>query len=474
MPEDDARFSILSRLSEPTKSTASESRDFRFQSIVEETRAYLIGYNGDGSQQDKQRHLDMMNRAVLGYEEERKLLFAMIQQFLLQKRWSSDNVPDGRYTSLAEAVFSDIIGMNVLELLLKNKTGIEEIQVVGTKVYVVRGGQPRASGYDFRTISDVERLQQNLVLFNQDTLNIRKRWAEVRLNDGARVTLTGFGFTAEPTLTIRFYQDQLLTLEDLCDPAYATMNMETASLLRSLVRARVNLIIAGPTNSGKTQLLKALVKEMPDEERLITIESRFELFLERDFPAKNIIQYEIQEDDPLHNGQQAFKLALRQSPTRIIHAEIRDEDANLYVRACTRGHAGSLTTVHAGSLEDVPDVIADMCMMDGRAVNHDRLARRIAEHVTEVGIELAVIDGVRKVMRVGEYVTHNSVVQVRTLAAYEQDTGGWTHPNTPSEALLRKLNTHYTNNKISKLHKQNEGGSIHIPISDEEGRAWSS
>ena len=52
---------------------------------------------------------------------------------------------------------------------------------------------------------ELERIQQNLVLFNNDTLNPRKRWAEVVLRDGSRVTMTGFGFTAEPTLTIRFY-----------------------------------------------------------------------------------------------------------------------------------------------------------------------------------------------------------------------------------------------------------------------------
>lgn len=428
----------MSWLSEPVKLTAA-SKDVQLQSIIEETRAYLIGYTGEENQEEKQRHLDMMNRAVLGFADERKLLYAMIQDYLIQKRWLSDFVPDGTYASLAEAVFADIIGMNVLELLLKNREGLEEIQVVGTKIYEVRSGRARASGYGFRSIADVERLQQNLVLFNQDTLNIRKRWAEVRLNDGARVTLTGFGFTAEPTLTIRFNTHQLLTLEDLCEPVYATMNMRMAQLLRSLIHARINMIIIGPTNSGKTQLLKTLVKEMPDEERLITIESRFELFLDQHFPGKNIVQYEIQEDDPLHDGHQAFKLALRQSPTRIIHAEIRDEDANLYVRACTRGHAGSLTTVHAGSLEDVPDVIADMCMMDGRAVNHERLTRRIADHVTEAGIELAVVNGVRKVIRIGEFVTEQGVLQVRTLAAYDHQRGDWIFPHSPSARLQHKL-----------------------------------
>ncbi len=76
-------------------------------------------------------------------------------------------------------------------------------------------------------------------------------------------------------------------------------------------------------------MIKALIGELPDEERIITIEGRHELMLCRDFPEKNIIEYETDEEDALHRSVQAFKLALRQSPQRIIHAEIRDEDANI-------------------------------------------------------------------------------------------------------------------------------------------------
>src|SRR5690606_28516228 len=102
------------------------------------------------------------------------------------------------------------------------------------------------------------------------------------------------------------------------------------------------------------------------------IENRLEMMLKRDYPERNIVEYEVSDDDK-HNANQALKLALRQSPERIIHAEIRDEDANIYVRACTRGHRGSMTTVHANHLEDVPDVIVDMCMLDKRSMDTERL-----------------------------------------------------------------------------------------------------
>src|SRR5690606_9146209 len=214
---------------------------------------------------------------------------------------------------------------------------------------------------------------------------------------------------------------ELLSLQALCQPRYETLDDAAALLLKALVKSYVNLVIIGSTNSGKTQLLKALIAEMPDHERIVTIETRLELMLDRDFPDKNIVQFEVAEDDPRHDGEQAFKLALRQSPKRIIHAEIRDEDANLYVRACTRGHDGSMTTVHASRLEDVPDAIADMCMMDGRPVHQERLVKRIAQQVTHVGIVMALIGGRRRVTRIGEYQYDHGEVVVRNLLVYQAD-----------------------------------------------------
>ncbi len=403
----------------------------KFDQLIEEVRMFLVGIGGR-SEKEKWQHHEMLNRAVLGFSEERKRLLAMIHDFLIKKRLHDTEPPDRHYTTLSEAVFAEVVGLNVLELILKDKEGLEEIQVVGTSIFEVRGGIPRASGHAFRTIEEVEQVQQNLVLFNQDTLNVRKRWAEVRLSDGSRVTLTGFGFTAQPTLTIRFYTTNRYDLPTLCDREYQTMDTTIMRYLRCFVRSYLNMVIIGPTNTGKTHLIKALIAEMPDHERIITIESRFELMLQRDFPNKNIVQYEIVEDDPAHDGQQAFKLALRQSPKRIVHAEIRDEDANLYVRACTRGHAGSLTSVHAHALEDVPDAISDMCMQDGRAVNANRLIKRISEYVTQIGVEMAIVDGKRKIIRMGEYSYVNDEVCVRTIALYDERLGKWRFPETLS------------------------------------------
>ncbi|WP_372636539.1 ATPase, T2SS/T4P/T4SS family [Cohnella sp.] len=410
----------------------------QLRAYTEEVRQMLSTPRG-WSEEERRQYAEKLNRAIIGFPQERAEMLAIISDWIIRKRLQHVQFGSLPYPTLAEALFAEVIGMNVLELVLRDREGLEEVQVVGMRIFEVRDGRAAASPYRFREVSEVERIQQNLVLFNNDRINPRKRWAEVLLLDGSRVTLTGFGFTAQPTLTIRLYTVKKFSLDTLCRAEYRTMDERVKALLLVIVRSRFNMVVIGATNTGKTHLIKALISAMPDEERIVTIEGRYELMLGRDFPEKNVVEYEAEEDDPLHGPRQAFKLALRQSPQRICHAEIRDEDANIYVRACTRGHEGSITSVHASGLEDVPDTITDMCMLDGRGMNPMTMTRRIAEHVTHIGFEMRMIGGVRRLARVGEFEWRDGEVHVRDLVRYEESEDRWVFPDGFSPKALRKI-----------------------------------
>ena len=60
-------------------------------------------------------------------------------------------------------VFAEVIGLNVLELLLKNRDGLEEIQVVGRHIFEVRNGRAVPSALRFESVRDVERIQHTAV-----------------------------------------------------------------------------------------------------------------------------------------------------------------------------------------------------------------------------------------------------------------------------------------------------------------------
>lgn len=423
---------------EPASPYLTADAQGEFASLADDIRSYLSAPHGLG-EEDRRQYSETLNRAVLGYSQEREQVLAVITDRLIRLRIHGTANVRHPFQTLAEALFAEVIGLNVLELVLADKDGLEEIQVVGVQIFIVKNGITTSSSYRFDSIREVERIQQNLVLYNNDRINPRKRWAEVMLRDGSRVTMTGFGFTASPTLTIRFYTVRSFSLETLGSPAYSTLNEQIRVMLNAILAARFNVVIIGPTNSGKTNLMKALIAELPDEERIITIEGRFEMMLGRDFPSKNVVEYMTDEEDSYHRSDQAFKLALRQSPQRIIHAEIRDLDANIYVRACTRGHSGSMTTVHANRLEDVPEAITDMCMLDGRGMNAERLAKRITQYVTEVGIEMSYLRGRRVISRIGELCWEDGQTHVRDWVRFDEAMDNWLFPAPPSEAATSRL-----------------------------------
>ena len=123
------------------------------------------------------------------------------------------------------------------------------------------------------------------------------------------------------------------------------------SFMRLAVRSRKNILVSGPTGSGKTTWTKALIREIPPEERLITIEDAQELVLDRH--PNHVRLFYSKDDQGLArvSPKQLLESCLRMKPDRILLAELRAEEAFDYLRNVNSGHPGSITSVHAASAE---------------------------------------------------------------------------------------------------------------------------
>ena len=121
--------------------------------------------------------------------------------------------------------------------------------------------------------------------------------------------------------------------------------------MRLAVRSRKNILVSGPTGSGKTTWTKALIREIPPDERLITIEDAQELVLDR-HPNHVRLFYSKDDQGAAHvSPRQLLECCLRMKPDRILLAELRAEEAFDYLRNVNSGHPGSITSVHATSAE---------------------------------------------------------------------------------------------------------------------------
>ncbi|MEO7205273.1 MAG: P-type DNA transfer ATPase VirB11 [Steroidobacteraceae bacterium] len=123
------------------------------------------------------------------------------------------------------------------------------------------------------------------------------------------------------------------------------------AFMRLAVRSRKNIVVSGPTGSGKTTWTKALIREIPSDERLVTIEDAKELVLDR---HPNHVRLFYSKDDQgvaRVTPKQLLESCLRMKPDRILLAELRAEEAFDYLRNANSGHPGSITSVHATSAE---------------------------------------------------------------------------------------------------------------------------
>jgi type IV secretion system protein VirB11 len=123
------------------------------------------------------------------------------------------------------------------------------------------------------------------------------------------------------------------------------------AFMRRAVVSRKNILVSGPTGSGKTTWTKALIREIPGEERLITIEDAQELVLDRH--PNHVRLFYSKDDQGLSRvtPKQLLESCLRMKPDRILLAELRAEEAFDYLRNVNSGHPGSITSVHAASAE---------------------------------------------------------------------------------------------------------------------------
>ncbi|RZL29133.1 MAG: P-type DNA transfer ATPase VirB11 [Sphingomonas sp.] len=116
------------------------------------------------------------------------------------------------------------------------------------------------------------------------------------------------------------------------------------------VQARKNILISGATGSGKTSFSKALIKLIPDHERILTIEDTRELVV----PQRNHVHMMYAKDGKglqKAGAKDLLESALRMRPDRILLQELRDGTAFFYLRNVNSGHPGSITTVHANTAE---------------------------------------------------------------------------------------------------------------------------
>jgi twitching motility protein PilT len=163
-------------------------------------------------------------------------------------------------------------------------------------------------------------------------------------------------------------------------PALASLGLPASvELLTRLPRGLV--LIGGPTGSGKTTTLAALVEEINrrDARHIVTIEDPIEF--EHIHHSSVVEQIEIGVDAP--DFPTALRAAMRQAPDVIVVGEMRDpETMRMAVSAAETGHL-VLSTVHTPDVGSAVSRIADSFPPERQNTIRQELAMALAAVLTQ-------------------------------------------------------------------------------------------
>ncbi|MEY9997744.1 pilus assembly protein CpaF [Streptomyces sp. V4I8] len=208
----------------------------------------------------------------------------------------------------------------------------------------------------------------------------------LRLPDGSRLQALHPEITGDRTfITIRRHRLQDASLDDLVKRG--TMDATVAALLGACVRARRNIMVVGEQSSGKTTLLRALMKQIPQNERFGTIETEFELWAHKNGYHTQVVPMEARESNGERvDGRAVGEITLmdlmyrakRMSLKRVVVGEVRGPEVTAMMQALTSDRPGSMCTMHASEPHVVFDRIAELYLLARGNFSEQLAYRQIA------------------------------------------------------------------------------------------------
>ena len=333
-------------------------------------------------------------------------------------------------SELAEAVFDRVHGLGRLQPYIDDPdlsnihvNGYDNVWLVyrdGTKIR----GEPAADS-DQDLIDIVATAARRLG-------RSEKRWDQVswelhlQLPGGERLHAV-MGLTGRPTITIRRHDFTIHRLKHLID--LGVVDDSLSAFLSAAVLAKLNMIVAGGTNTGKTTMLRCLLNEIPPEERVVTVEDNLEIGLDRfsDLHPDQVM-WERRGANIEGRGEATMadcvRATLRQNPDRVIVGEIRGVEVVDMLRAMSQGNDGSMSSIHADSSKGA---IVRLGMYTAEAGLDEETSNKWIANAVDLIVHLGWVDGVRRVTSVRE-VLEAEARQIATNEIYRPAPDGRAQP----------------------------------------------
>lgn len=157
--------------------------------------------------------------------------------------------------------------------------------------------------------------------------------------------------------------------------------------LHRAVIYKKNIIISGGTSTGKTTFTNAVIRSIPHEERLITVEDAREVDLSSHPNRVHLLASKGGQGRSKVTTQDLIEACLRLRPERIIVGELRGSEAFSFLRAINTGHPGSISTLHADTPKMAIEQLKMMVMQAGLGMTPSEITSYI-KNVVDIVVQL--------------------------------------------------------------------------------------
>jgi len=348
------------------------------------------------------------------------------------------------------AVFDSAFRYGRLQQYLR-EPGIEDVSIVGyDNVMVTReNGKKERRPNAAENNKDLEDIVASIAQWRGRQYSRPNGHLDPDIG-GARLSATGPSITSVPNVTLRKHNHVDIELRDLIESKTITPRM--AGFLTACVRSNRSALVAGWTAAGKTTFLRAWMSAVDPAEKIVTIETEHELYLNK-LPHRH---HQVQDLQYLPSNaagedlvstfslEDAFRLSLRSSAQMILFGEIRGAEGPIAIKAMQAGK-GSVSTIHARNADDAIHRFADILMTVQRLTDDTAPLRQIMRSIDIiVHVDFAFNeDGTRRrivteIAEVQQHMETRMPVAV-PLFRWNPSTGRYDTPEKPTAELQAAL-----------------------------------
>jgi len=312
-------------------------------------------------------------------------------------------------------------------------------------IFVMLNGMTiRLSFLSFENEQELRRVTKALLRFEaQGELSYYRPYMVNDMKDGSRVFACRPPFSESWAFFVRKFDTvEERKVEELVVGEGAE---RVITAIKYFVRGGLHIAITGAQGSGKTTLMKAMVRYISPKYNLRIEESVFELWMRKEFPRRNILTFQETESVNATEGLDAFR---KTDGNCLMMGEIGNIQTAALMIELSQVSEQQLFTHHAMTTEKLLGYFRNALLRTG-TYSDERMAQEQVAEAFDIHVLCEKdINGKRYIKQISEIVSHDGGMG-RVL--YHYSDGKYEKASVPTKQLLCRVTEHMESDEKEKV-----------------------